>query len=319
MTLLTIGDLVADLIVPIDHFPIEAYNHQLAETIRIEPGGIGNTLIMAQRLGLHAQAIGSIGDDHFGNIALDALTQEGVDTSLVVTQPDATTTTAIVMVDKQADHVFVGKFGTTDPLAFDPAWATPIARADALFFNGYSLAGHGSVDHPDLLRCLSLARQGNVPIFFDLGPAFIATDRTQVEDVLQQSTIFLATDEELCGWLGQDDLGQENLARATAQMLCDYPLAAVVIKLGAAGCRIFTAEETICCEGVDMIKRDTAGAGDAFAAAFIAAYLDGKSLQQIGAFANTVGAATVTQIGTGTSLPTKPEIESIFSAHVPEK
>lgn len=305
-TLITIGDLVADLIVPIECLPLEANQHQFADSIRIEPGGMGNTLIMAQRLGLHAKAIGSIGADHFGTIALDMLTDEGIDTALVVTQPNATTTTALVIVDKQADHVFVGKFGTGDPPAFVPVWAAEIARASALFTNGYSLAAHGSIDHADLVRCLQIGRENQVPIFFDLGPAFAAATRADVEDVLALTDIFLATDEELCGWLGQADLDL-----AAAQLLSRYPVEAAVIKLGAKGCRIFAAEGTITCDGFSVPVRNTAGAGDAFAAAYIKSYLDGVSPQEAGTFANAAGAATVAKIGTGTSLPTPPEIESI--------
>ena len=58
--LVTLGDLVADLIVPIPSLPIEAGRHQLAKWMQLEAGGTCNTLIMAQRLGLCTVAIGAM-------------------------------------------------------------------------------------------------------------------------------------------------------------------------------------------------------------------------------------------------------------------
>lgn len=308
--LVTIGDLVADLIVPIERLPIEANQHQLAEYIRLEPGGIGNTLIVAQRLGLQTKAIGSTGDDDFGKQALNKLAAEGIDTSLVVTLPDSTTTTALVIVDQQAQHVFVGQFGSGAPLTYNPKWTNEIANARALFTNGYSLAGHGSLDHPSLLQCLIHASAHKVPIFFDLGPAYTSAKRADVEQVLAQTTLFLATSEELCQWTGIADPMQ-----AATDLLERYQINTVVLKFGAEGCRIVTsdpAQEAITCPGFSVTERDTAGAGDAFAAACIYSFLNGDSLQQMGELANAVGAATVSQVGTGTALPTKAEVDRLI-------
>jgi len=301
--LITLGDLVADLIVPIERLPIEADKHQLAEYISLEPGGIGNTLIMAQRLGLRTKAIGSTGDDHFGRNVLEQLNAQGIDTSLTVTLADSTTTTALVIVDQQAQHVFVGQFGTGAPLVFDPKWAGEIARAGALFINGYSVAGHGSLEQKSLLKCLTVAQKNQVPIFFDLGPAYTSAKRAEVEQILHKTTLFLATNEELCHWTQVADP-----MRAAQDLLQCYQIEVAVIKFGAAGCRIVTAAETIICAGLDVAVRDTAGAGDAFAAACIYAQLNGYSLQKMGELANAVGAATVSRVGTGTALPTKDEV-----------
>lgn len=301
--LITLGDLVADLIVPIERLPIEANNHQLAEYIRLEPGGIGNTLIMAQRLGLRTKAIGSTGDDHFGRNVLQMLNAAGIDTSLTVTLADSTTTTALVIVDQQAQHVFVGQFGTGAPLAFDPNWTNEIAQAGAIFINGYSVAGHGSLEHQSLLKCLGVAIENRVPLFFDLGPAYTTAKRDEVESILEKTTLFLATDEELCHWMQITDPME-----AAQDLLQRYPIDTAVIKFGAAGCRLVCETETITCPGLEVPVRDTAGAGDAFAAACIYAHLNRLSLQKMGDLANAVGAATVSQVGTGTALPTKDEV-----------
>ena len=42
LSVVTLGDLVADLIVPISHLPIRAHEHQPARDLVLEAGGIGN-------------------------------------------------------------------------------------------------------------------------------------------------------------------------------------------------------------------------------------------------------------------------------------
>jgi len=49
-TVISIGDLVADLVVTIPRLPVEANAHQLARHVRLEPGGAGNFLIAGRRL-----------------------------------------------------------------------------------------------------------------------------------------------------------------------------------------------------------------------------------------------------------------------------
>jgi sugar/nucleoside kinase (ribokinase family) len=54
---------------------------------------------------------------------------------------------------------------------------------------------------------------------------------------------------------------------------------------------------------------DTTGAGDCFAAGFLAATLDGASLAEAGRFANAVAALSVQKIGAVTGVLSKPDTE----------
>lgn len=305
--LITLGDLVADLVVPIESFPIEAQKHQPADYVNLEPGGTGNTLIMAQRLGLSTLAIGSVGDDDFGKSVLKMLSSEGVDISQTVTLPNSSTTTALVLVDKQAQHVFIGQFGTGDPLSFSESWENDLSQAGAIFVAGYCLRENGSLSHQSLMRSLQVAKEYDVPLFFDLGPAYTAARREHVDAVIEYTSVFLATDEELCQWTGISD------PIMAAKEILNRNVTTVIVKSGGAGCCIVTEAETVQCPGFAVEVRDTAGAGDAFAAGAIYAMQQGYSLAQTGQFANAVGAATVAKLGTGTALPVLDDINQILA------
>ena len=99
-TVVSVGDLVADIVVSIDHFPVEPAAHQLTREIRLEPGGAGNFLIAGARLGLRMVALGVLGDDPFGREAADVLEREGVDLRGLIRLPGTTTTTVIALTTK---------------------------------------------------------------------------------------------------------------------------------------------------------------------------------------------------------------------------
>ena len=57
--LVVLGDLVADLIVPIERLPLMPNRHGWAEGIFVEPGGAGNVLVAASRLNLSVVVLAS--------------------------------------------------------------------------------------------------------------------------------------------------------------------------------------------------------------------------------------------------------------------
>jgi sugar/nucleoside kinase (ribokinase family) len=309
LKLVTMGDLVADLIVPITQLPLRHQEHQIARDIAVEAGSTGSVLIVAARLGLCAQALGVVGQDFYGNQVLATLTTEGVDVGSVVSPPGSRTTTSIVLIDDAAQHVFVWMRGTGEPQPFADAWRASVEQADAIFTTGYALQPPAAFSPAAVHAGLDIAHARNIPIFFDLGPVTAHVGRAEIDAVIRRTTVFLATSEEITDWMEIDD------PRAAArQLLAQGPVLAIV-KLGGQGCLVVTAEQ---CEYVDAFRvavRNTAGAGDAFGAACVYGYLKGFSIRQIGIFANAVGGLAVTKLGTGTRLPPRQEIAQLLLEH----
>src|SRR4029079_8493192 len=79
--LVVLGDLVADLIIPIERLPLYPERHGWAEGIFVEPGGAGNVLVAARRLVLSVASLGSIGGDRYGAEVQQTLAEMGVDVS----------------------------------------------------------------------------------------------------------------------------------------------------------------------------------------------------------------------------------------------
>ena len=60
---------------------------------------------------------------------------------------------------------------------------------------------------------------------------------------------------------------------------------------------------------------DTVGAGDSFAAAFIAGWLRGGTLDDCAMLANAMGALTATQRGAGTRIPAREQLLALLATH----
>ena len=305
----SLGDLVADLVVPIKKLPIRAQEHQPAREIALEAGGTGNFLVLAARLGMEVTALGTVGQDYYGQQVVRMLANEGIDVAYVVSQPGSETTTSIVLVDDDGQHVFIGKFGAGPPLAFQPEWRQIIEQAGAVFTAGYALQPTSDFTPETVLTCLELARNQDIPTFFDLGPAAFIVNREDVDAAINRSVVFLATQEEILAWTELDDPLQ-----AARQIQAQGP-STIVIKLGPDGCLIVAPDRHVQVNAFPVAVRDTAGAGDAFAAACVYAYVHSFSPEQMGTLANAVGSASVARLGTGTRLPQKQDVVQLLQEH----
>ena len=86
MDVLSLGIFVVDVLGrPIDRFPDKG-KLALFDELEIHSGGCANnTAIALARLGISVGAMGKIGNDAFGNLILQTLTENGVDTTGMVT------------------------------------------------------------------------------------------------------------------------------------------------------------------------------------------------------------------------------------------
>lgn len=305
--LIVLGDLVADLIIPIERLPLFPLQHGWAGGIFVEPGGAGNVLVAARRLDLATVTLGSVGPDRYGAEMLAMLADAGVIVEHVTTCPDRTTVVCIVLADKLGQHVYLGVKDQLGQWPFPPAWHDVIRESRALFVDGYTVRDVLRPD--DTIAALDSARRADVPVFFDPGPSVVFIPPELCARVLAATDVLLLTDEEaalLCGGEG----AREELI---AQLLARGP-STVVLKHGAEGCTVATAQRTIARPGFPIEMVDTVGAGDSFAAAFIAGWLRGGTLEDCATLANAMGALTATQRGAGTRIPPREQLLAMLAA-----
>lgn len=304
--LATLGDLVADLIVPIPSLPIEAGRHQLAKWMQLEAGGTCNTLIMAQRLGLRTVPIGVMGEDPVGVYVRSALAEEGVDLTGLHLSPEVRTSPALVFVDDRGEHVFIGSLDRGPHQPFADSWPAIIRSSRTIFVTGYAMFMASMFGRDNVLQGLRIAREADCRTYFDVGPPEYIGDGDDIALGFALTDVVLATAEELSSWTEVEDPFR------AARGILDHGPRCVVVKVGADGCHIVARAGEQHCPGFPVRMRDTVGAGDAFAAGFMAAEAAGCSLYEAGMIANAVGAAAVTEVGTGRLLPQRDQVAELL-------
>ncbi|MDR3677742.1 MAG: carbohydrate kinase family protein, partial [Acidobacteriota bacterium] len=89
----------------------------------------------------------------------------------------------------------------------------------------------------------------------------------------------------------------------------------VIVKLGAAGCYVESPQGSFTSPGFSVQPVDTTGAGDCFAAGFLAAVCRGQTLSVAARYANATGALATLGLGGADSAPTLAQLEDFLRDH----
>jgi len=256
----------------------------IVETIEQHIGGnAANTSIALATLGVPVRTVGAVGPDEQGRFVVEALVRAGVDTRAVAAL-DSPTAATVGLVAADGRRMFLHRPGVSAiafsaPLSFPPELVEGMAH--------YHLASLFILPNfrPHAAESLERARAARLTTSIDtnwdprgewmaaLGPCLPGLD-----------FLFMNEDEARMGGLS----AAEILARGVRTF---------VLKLGPAGCAIYTAGRELVVPAFDVDAKDTTGAGDCFAAGFLAAWLRGAGLEEAGRFANAVGALSVQCVG----------------------
>ena len=306
-----LSNATVDMSFQIDSFPILPSQHQFVGQRLITAGGMANTFFCGARLGLQMEALGHIGGDDLGQIWRSQAMSEGIIVDRQIVIADQPTTICVTLTDPSGEHIFIGhrgdlKLGQGE---FPDVWREAIQTADALMIYGWTYLSMGPEAN---LVAIEIAKEANIPIFFDPGPEIPHMPPEWLQTMYRESTVVTLTADE-----GRLSLGTEATKALSPEEIAAAIHALgpklVILKLGANGMLGHTASETIFQPGISVEVADLTGAGDSVAAAVILSFLRGDSLTQTLALANATGAACVQKFGAGLNVPTREEIEAVLN------
>ncbi len=246
--------------------------------IRIGGGGqAANFCAWAASLGEAARLITRVGDDEAGRRLVAELEAAAVE--VVGPRGPEPTGAIAVLVGRDGRRTLARQPGAGRGLRaqdLDPAWLEGLRLLHVSAYALYREPAAGAAR-----RAAELARAGG---------AVLSVDLSSAEDL-----------RAFGGGRLVDELARlrPELLFATERELAELPVPVgevakvPVVKLGARGCRVF--DRRVPAPSVTAL--DGTGAGDAFAAAFCAAYLDGATPLEAAGRAVLVGARAVTTPG----------------------
>ncbi|ELZ82339.1 sugar kinase [Haloferax elongans ATCC BAA-1513] len=252
---------------------------------RVGAGGGSAANVASGLVGLDVPAtlLGSVGDDEHGHAAIAELASKGVDCRHVVSTDDGPTTVKYVVVDAKGEVFVLGSPGVNEVFEASALPKSALAEADHLH-----LTSQAPTTAAELAR---RASEVGTTVSFDPGRRI--GDRGYTEALRQVDFVFL-NDREAATALGDSGNGGsvgDALDNAT-----------LVLKHGPKGAEVRDGDDTHVHPGYPVDAIDTTGAGDAFAAGFIASRIDGATYERALAIANACGALTAAEPGARTQL-----------------
>jgi sugar/nucleoside kinase (ribokinase family) len=303
-----LGILVADVIgKPVDSWP-ERGKLMLVDTMELHTGGCAaNTGTSLAKIGIDTAIIGKVGNDGFGDFMINELSKWGADCSGVVRDTKVSTSATMVTVHSDGERSFIHYIGANATLTDEDVDFEVIKRSKILHVAGFFLMP--AFDGEPAARVLKKAKEIGVITSLDTCWDSRGNWMKLLEPCLPYTDYFVPSIEEARMITGKQDPAD------IAKVLMDKGVKTVALKMGEAGCYIRSADAELRIPIYKVNAVDACGAGDAFAAGFLAGIVNGWDLEKTGKFANAVGAFCVTAIGATTGIKDQKTIEAFMAAH----
>jgi len=309
--LLCIGNPLVDVFIDLDSTlavkygivdPVQHISRETADRILREPsvnfekavkssgGGAANVAKIAAMLGMNAAFSGCVGQDELAEIFTKEITEAGVSPIL----SKSSEKTGLCFACKvNGETRFAGCPGAA--LEFTEANISDelIQSAEVIVVDGFILDRRPLVKH----ILLKASRRG-IPVALDA--ASVLQAKRKAEEILTYSRnfplfVFMNADEALAFFntvrKGHDEpagLSDKEKEAIIMRDVCPmlkiitdgelYPI--VVVKLGSRGAVVVAGGNVYREETFSIIPRNTVGAGDAFCAAFISAWIRDRSISE---------------------------------------
>jgi sugar/nucleoside kinase (ribokinase family) len=280
----------------------------LADQLLLTIGGCAaNVAIDLVKLGVSAGVLGCVGDDAFGRLVADILTQQGVDTSgLQVKQALATSQTLIVNVAGE-DRRFIHTFGANGAFEAADIERVSLDGCRILYLGGYLLMAR--VTPEAVATVFASAQKKGIRTVLDVVTPGPGDYLPRLTPVLPHVDVFLPNNQEAELILGERD--------PLCQAKRFHALGAInsIVTLGQEGSILVSADQRIRARTFSVPFVDGTGGGDAFAAGFMVGMLRGLPAEDCLRIASAVGASCVRAIGTTTGVFNREECESFLKAN----
>ena len=276
-------------------------------------GSPSNVAVAAARLGLGSAVATAVGADPLGEYIVAKLKTLGVDTRYVAVRDDGRTPVVLVALDDPAEPTITFLRDPHAPdtmIEPDAVDAETVATCRVLWTSGATLTA-GSTARTAMLWLELRARRSHTVLDLDLRPS-LWTDPSEAAAAaaraMELSSVVIGNRAECAMALGTVD------PQEAADALLARGVSMAVVKMGADGVLLASADERVVIAPIPVTVRCGSGAGDAFGGALVLGLVRGWSLSRIGEVANAAGALVTSRLTCADAMPTLPELEAFMAS-----
>lgn len=302
----TVGSAVVDRLYALSNLPEPDGGAFVRDESTAVGGVAANVASGLARLDRETGVVARLGDDEDGQRVLSDLEKRGIDTERVRRGRDGERTTyTMVLRNAEGERMIVAGGESVVNLRLDADDLAYLRQAEVIFTSAYA---------PDpVVSALVEAKEKDSlpPLVFDLaGPLEELENRgtkpETIDALLSLCDLFLASEVPIRSYLGVS--GREALAELDSR-----GVERAALTRGEDGALLLEDGDIFDVPAFEVDATDTTGAGDAFTAGLLDAWLlDDDSPKNAGRFAAATAALNCRNEGARGGLPTRAEVERLL-------
>lgn len=307
--LIGIGNAIVDVVAPADHGFLSKHDMhpgsmQLIDAARAESlyramppgversgGSAANTCAVAAGLGARVAFLGKVAPDPLGEVFRHDISAAGVHfPTAPAAGGGAPTARCLILVTADGQRTMNTFLGASVAFAAGDVDAAVVGDALITYLEGYLY------DPPSAKQAFAAAaaaaHAAGRQVALSLSDAFCVNRHRDAFRALvrEEVDILFANEAEICALYEEEKF---NLAAERARS----EVKLVALTRGGDGSLVLRGAERVVVPAAPATVVDTTGAGDAYAAGFLAALARGKALDVCGALGSTAAAACIGQYG----------------------
>jgi len=261
--------------------------------IEISGGSAANTAAGLSSIGRRAVFVGKVADDVLGEIFAHDIRSAGVDFVGSVahgTVGEVGTGRCLVCVTPDAERTMSTSLGVAAQIGPDDVDDSIIDNAKIMYVEGY--LWEDPLAKETIRRLMRSAEAKGTRVAFTLSDGFcVDRHRTEfLELITEHVDILFANTDEICS-LFETDSFEDALSQSTG-------LSSIVcVTRSEKGSTVVTANERLDVDAVFVVPVDTTGAGDLYAAGFLAGWTAGHDLETSARMGSIAAAEVISHLG----------------------
>src|SRR6478736_847262 len=291
-----IGSSNTDMVIKCSHLPAPGETI-LGGDFFMNAGGKGaNQAVAAARLNGDVCFIARVGNDIFGEQAIELFNKENINTDFITVDDASPSGVALITVDDKGENCIAVASGANSKLSVDD-----IKKSEQVLLQASIILVQLEIPIETIGYVADFAKQHHKRLILNPAPA------CSLPDKLLNKIAVITPNETEAFMLTGVEINDIDAAKEAARILSAKQIETVIITLGEAGALLYHQHTFSLIATSKVTAVDTTAAGDVFNGALAVALSEQKNMEDAVRFANIAASISVTRLGAQASAPYRSE------------
>ncbi|MDD3287354.1 MAG: adenosine kinase, partial [Bacteroidales bacterium] len=247
-------------------------------------GSAANTANGIANLGVGSAFIGMVGEDKLGEFYINDMVENSIEPRFFKSKTTSTGC-AVALVSKDGERTFATYLGAAIELKAELLSKELFQGYDYFHIEGYLIVNN------DLIRkAIELAKQEGLKVSIDFASYNVVEENLDfLKEICKSVDIIFANEQEAKAFTNKE--AEDSLEEIS--QICEI----AVVKIGKKGSLIKSGDKKVIIGKRERTCVDTTGAGDMYAAGFLAGLCEGRSLEVCGQMGSILASEVIEVYG----------------------